>query len=389
MRVKIVIAIDGFKESLTSLQAGEAARAGALAAIPDADIEVFPLADGGEGTAEAMTTVLEGQIVQAHVTGPLGEQITAQYGIIPHRKLAVLEMQQAAGLMLVSPEKRNPMNTTTYGVGEIIRHAMDLGYREFIVGLGGSATNDGGVGMLEALGIRFLDAQGQPVGPYGRDVAQIAQVDLSGMDPRLQECVFELACDVTNPLCGSIGASAVFGPQKGADPQMVAQLDSALAHFAAVTQNAVVTANAEASGAGAAGGLGFAFMSYLGATLRSGIQTVIEMVGLEDAIKDADYVVTGEGRLDAQTAMGKAPMGVAQLAKKYNKPVIALAGSVLENAAACNEVGIDSFFSVLKTPITLQEAMQEETARRNIELTSCQIFNLIRVLQEAKNPNPV
>lgn len=382
MRVKIVIAIDGFKESLTSLQAGESARAGVLAAMPDADVHVFPLADGGEGTVEAMTTVLEGQILQVPVTGPLGEQITAQYGIIPHRKLAVLEMQQASGLMLVSPEKRNPMNTTTYGVGEIIRHAMDLGYREFIVGLGGSATNDGGAGMLEALGIRFLDAQGQPVGPYGRDVAQIAQVDLSGADPRLLECVFELACDVTNPLCGINGASAVFGPQKGADPQMVEQLDKALEHFAEVTQKAVGNAMEEKSGAGAAGGLGFAFMAYLGATLRPGIQTVIQMVGLENAIKDADFVVTGEGRLDAQTAMGKAPMGIAQLAKKYKKPVIALAGSVLENAAACNDVGIDSFFSVLKTPVTLQEAMLEETARRNIELTACQIFNLIRVLRE-------
>lgn len=389
MRVKIVIAIDAFKESVTSLQAGEAVRSGVLAVMPEANVDVFPLADGGEGTVEAMTTVLEGQTISAQVTGPLGEQITAQYGIIPQQKIAVLEIQQAAGLMMVSQEKRNPMNTTTYGVGEIIRHAMDLGYRKFIVGLGGSATNDSGLGMLEALGFRFLDDQGSQVGPYGRDLEQVAHVDLSGADPRLQQCVFELACDVSNPLCGSNGASAVFGPQKGADPQMVSRLDKALGHFAEVTQRAVGKSLAEEPGAGAAGGLGFAFMSYLDTTLRPGIQTVIQAVGLEEAIKDADYVVTGEGRLDAQTAMGKAPMGIAQLAKKYRKTVIALAGSVLDSAAACNNVGIDSFFSVLQTPISLQEAMREETALKNIEMTARQIFYLIRALQEDRKPNPI
>lgn len=389
MRVKIVIAIDAFKESITSLQAGEAVRSGILAAMPGANVDVFPLADGGEGTVEAMTTVLGGQIVSIQVTGPMGEQITAQYGIIPQRKIAVIEIQQAAGLMMVSPDKRNPMNTTTYGVGEIIRHALDLGYREFIVGLGGSATNDGGLGMLEALGARFLNSSGVQVGPYGRDLEQVSYADLSSMDPRLQDCVFELACDVSNPLCGSNGAAAVYGPQKGANPQTVLRLDTALRKFAAVTQQAVEQSLAEQSGAGAAGGLGFAFMSYLSATMRSGIETVIQTVGLEEAIKDADYVVTGEGRLDAQTAMGKAPMGIAKLAKKYGKPVIALAGSVLANAAACNDVGIDSFFSVLQSPITLQEAMQEDVVLKNIEMTACQIFRLIGVLQERKNANPM
>jgi len=386
MHMKIVVAIDAFKESITSLQAGEAARRGILAAMPDAWVEVFPLADGGEGTVEAMTSVLEGQIVPVPVTGPLGEQITAHYGVIPQRRLAVVEMQLAAGLMLVSPRKRNPMNTTTYGVGETIRHAMGQGYREFIVGLGGSATNDGGLGMLEALGFRFLDGQDKPVGPYGRDLEQIERVDCSGADPRLQECVFELACDVNNPLCGSKGASAVFGPQKGADPQMVQQLDRALARFAELTRAATGKALVEEPGAGAAGGLGFAFMAYLGATLRPGIQTIIQTVGLEEAIRDADYVVTGEGRLDGQTAMGKAPMGIARLAKKYGKPVIALAGSVLDSAAACNEVGIDCFFSVLHTPITLQEAMQKQTALKNMEMTARQTFNLVRTLREEKRP---
>lgn len=387
--MKIVIAIDAFKESITSLQAGEAVRSGVLAAMPEANVDVFPLADGGEGTVEAMTAVLEGQIVPIQVTGPLGEQITAQYGIIPQRKIAVIEIQQAAGLMMVSPEKRNPLNTTTYGVGEMIRHALDLGYREFIVGLGGSATNDGGLGMLEALGARFLDGYGLQAGPYGCDLEQVECVDLSGMDPRLQECVFELACDVSNPLCGSNGASAVYGPQKGANPQTIFQLDTALRHFAEVTQKAVGKSLAEQPGAGAAGGLGFAFMSYLGATMRPGIETIIQTVGLEEAIKDADYVVTGEGRLDAQTAMGKAPMGIAQLAKKYGKTVIALAGSVLENAVACNNVGIDSFFSVLQMPITLQEAMREEIVLKNIEMTARQIFRLVRVLQEDRNPNSI
>ena len=387
--MKIVIAIDAFKESITSLQAGEAVRSGVLAAMPEANVDVFPLADGGEGTVEAMTAVLEGQIVPIQVTSPLGEQITAQYGIIPQRKIAVIEIQQAAGLMMVSPEKRNPLNTTTYGVGEMIRHALDLGYREFIVGLGGSATNDGGLGMLEALGARFLDGYGLQAGPYGCDLEQVECVDLSGMDPRLQECVFELACDVSNPLCGSNGASAVYGPQKGANPQTIFQLDTALRHFAEVTQKAVGKSLAEQPGAGAAGGLGFAFMSYLGASMRPGIETIIQTVGLEEAIKDADYVVTGEGRLDAQTAMGKAPMGIAQLAKKYGKTVIALAGSVLENAVACNNVGIDSFFSVLQMPITLQEAMREEIVLKNIEMTARQIFHLVRVLQEDRNPNSI
>ena len=378
--MKAVVAMDFFKESISSMQAGEAVRRGILSAFPDAEVIVLPLADGGEGTVDALTTGLGGELIQIPVTGPLGTPVEASYGVIPSLGLAVMEMMQASGLGLVPPEQRNPLNTTTYGVGELIRDALDRGYREFIMGLGGSATNDAGLGMLSALGYRFLRADGQSAGYYGRDVATVSAVDASQADPRLAECVFRLACDVTNPLCGPNGASVIYGPQKGATPALVEELDAALGSFAQVVKAATGKDVALLPGAGAAGGLGFGFSAFLTVELKRGVEVVLQAVGLEEAAVGADYVVTGEGRLDHQTAMGKTPVGVAAVAKRHGAVVIALSGSASHSAVACNDHGIDAYFPILNAPMTLSEAMAFDTASTNLEATARQAFLLARAV---------
>lgn len=375
--MNIVVAIDSFKGCLSSIEAGEAIREGILKAIGHANVQVRPLADGGEGTVEALVLGMQGRIEKVNVTGPLGELAEAQYGIISESKMAIIEMSAAAGITLVEEKKRNPLNTTTYGVGELIKDAIEKGCRYFIVGIGGSATNDGGIGMLQALGYEFLDEKGDQV-PFGaKGLSLIKKISDENVLPQLKECIFKVACDVTNPLCGELGCSAVFGPQKGASPDMIWDMDIWLSDYAKLTQAKYPNANMNQAGTGAAGGLGFAFLSYMNATLESGVKIVLEETKLESYIKDADIVVTGEGRLDGQTIMGKAPIGVAQMAKKYGKKVIAFSGCVTDDAVLCNEHGIDAFFPILRTVTTLEEAMKPDVARKNLVATVEQVFRLL------------
>lgn len=375
--MKIVVAVDSLKGSLSSLEAGSAVREGALRADPAAQVEVRPLADGGEGTVEALAAGMGGTLHPVTVTGPMGAPVECAYGVLPDGKTAVVEMSGAAGITLIPAEERNPLRATTYGVGEVLRDAILRGCRRFIVGIGGSATNDGGVGMLQALGFGFLDGEGRPVSPGAAGLADLCTITAEGALPELSECTFKIACDVTNPLCGPRGCSAVYGPQKGATPAMIGQMDGWLARYAELAaRSGMKNADPDYPGTGAAGGMGFAFLAFTRAKLESGIDIVLEETGLADYVKDADLVVTGEGRLDGQTAMGKAPVGVARLAKEYGKPVIAFAGSVTPDAAACNRAGIDAFFPILRGICTLEEAMQPDNARRNLTDAAEQAFRL-------------
>lgn len=377
--MKVIVAIDSLKGSLSSLEAGKAAEEGIKRAMPEAEIIIKPVADGGEGTVSALTSGLNGRLEKAEVTGPLGQKVKAVYGILPD-KTAVIEMAEAAGLPLVPVDKRNPMETTTYGVGELISHAMDRGCRKFIVGIGGSATNDGGSGMLQALGCHFYKKDGTEICPGAEEIEEIARVDIGGMDRRLEECRFEIACDVTYPLCGERGASAVFAPQKGADARMVGRLDDALSHLADVTEEVLKTDNRNLPGAGAAGGLGFAFSSYLGGDLRPGVEIVLDAVLSEKELSEADIVVTGEGRFDGQTAMGKAPVGIAKRAKEKGCMVLVFAGSIEPQGVRKVQDDmqlIDGAFPILPGVMTLEEAMQKTVAYENMSYTAEQVFRVI------------
>ena len=377
--MKVVVAIDSLKGSMSSLEAGEAIKSGVLRALPEADVIVRPLADGGEGTVEALALGMGGKLVTVNVTGPLGEKVDCVYGILEESKTAIMEMSGAAGITLVPEASRNPLHTTTYGVGEVIKDAISKGCRHFIVGIGGSATNDGGIGMLQALGYGMLDKDGNQV-PFGaKGLKEINTITDDQVIPELKECSFRVACDVTNTLCGELGCSAVFGPQKGADPTMIIQMDKWLGEYAKLTSEKYEKADAEYPGTGAAGGLGFAFLSYTNAVLESGIKIILEETKLEDYVKDADIVVTGEGRLDGQTAYGKAPIGVAKIAKKHDKTVIAFSGAVTEDACVCNEHGIDAFFPILRKIQTLQEAMDPVNAKNNMISSVEQVFRLISI----------
>ena len=377
--MKVVVAIDSLKGSLSSLEAGEAIKSGVLNAIPNAEVCVRPLADGGEGTVEALALGMGGELKTVEVTGPLGERVNCLYGILEESKTAIVEMSGAAGITLVSDELRNPLHTTTYGVGEVIKDAIANGCRHFIVGIGGSATNDGGIGMLQALGFGMLDKDGNQV-PFGaKGIKEIVTITDDQVIPELKECSFRIACDVTNPLCGERGCSAVYGPQKGATPEMVKEMDAWLSDYAKLVSAKYKSADAEYPGTGAAGGMGFAFLAYTNAVLESGIKIILEETKLEDYVKDADIVITGEGRLDGQTAFGKAPIGVAKIAKKFDKTVLAFAGAVTKDAVVCNEHGIDAFFPILRRIQTLQEAMTPEIARDNMVTTVEQVFRLINV----------
>lgn len=380
--MKVVVAIDSLKGSLTSLEAGEAIQEGILRAIPDAEVIVRPLADGGEGTVEALTRGMNGRYEKITVTDPLGRPTDAVYGILEDSHTAILEMSAAAGITLIDAKDRNPMNTTTYGVGEMIKDAIGKGCRHFFIGIGGSATNDGGIGMLQALGYGMLGAEGKQVSFGAKGLAELVSITDENVLPQLKECTFQIACDVKNPLCGEQGCSAVFGPQKGATPDMIAQMDSWLGKYALLTANHYKKADSQYPGTGAAGGMGFAFLSYMNAELKSGVQIVLEETKLEEYVKDADIVVTGEGCLDGQSVMGKAPIGVAALAKKHHKRVIAFAGCVTEDAKVCNQNGIDAFFPILRNVVTREEAMQAENARRNMTDTAEQVFRLIKAMEK-------
>lgn len=375
--MKVVIALDSFKGSLTSLDAGEAAAVGVRRAIPDAQVRVRPLADGGEGTVEALCRGLGGSLRVVRVEGPLGAEVECPYGILPDGETAVIEMAGAAGLPLVPDGYRDPMKTSTFGVGQVIADAIAQGCRRFIVGIGGSATNDGGAGMLQALGFSLLDRAGRQAGPGARGLAELAEIRDEGALPALRECSFRVACDVTNPLCGERGASAVYGPQKGAGPAVIAQMDRWLADYASLCRRKYPRADPDWPGTGAAGGLGFAFLAFTNARLEPGAEIVLEETGLESYVREADVLVTGEGRLDGQSAMGKAPVGAAKAAKRYGKLTVAFSGCVGEGAEDCNRHGIDAFFPILRGPASLEEAMDPETARRNLAGAAEQAFRLL------------
>lgn len=374
--MKVVVAIDSLKGSLSSMEAGLAIKEGVLAAQPDAEVIVKPLADGGEGTTDALIEGMNGERIDLTVTDPMHTPVDAYYGYLRETNTAVMEMASAAGITLVPDKEKNPLLATSYGVGEMIIDAIQRGCRNFIIGIGGSITNDGGIGMLKALGVRFLDEKGEDAGEGGQALAKVACIDLSGLNPLLKECHIQVACDVNNPLCGESGSTYVYGPQKGVTEDMKKTLDEAMAHFARVTSESLENDYMNTPGAGAAGGLGFAFLAYVGATLTPGIELILDAVGLEDELSGADVVVTGEGRLDFQTAMGKAPVGVARLAKKYNARVVAFAGSVTKEATACNKEGIDAFFPILRGVCTLADAMDPVNARNNMIATVEQVFRL-------------
>lgn len=375
--MKVVIAIDSLKGSLSSMEAGTAIKDGILAAKPDAEVIVKPLADGGEGTTDALIEGMNGERIDLTVTGPMHTPVDAYYGYLKDTNTAVMEMASAAGITLVPDSEKNPLLATSYGVGEMINDAIQRGCRNFIIGIGGSVTNDGGIGMLKALGVRFLDENGEDAGEGGQALAKVARIDVSGMNPLLKECHIQVACDVNNPLCGENGSTYVYGPQKGVTEDMKKTLDEAMAHFARVTSETLENDYMNIPGAGAAGGLGYAFLAYTGAALTPGIELILDAVELEEELSGADVVVTGEGRLDFQTAMGKAPVGVARLAKKYNAKVIAFAGSVTKEATACNKEGIDAFFPILRSVCTLAEAMDPVAARNNMTATVEQVFRLL------------
>ena len=386
--MKVVVAIDSFKGSLSSMEAGQAIAEGVKRVYQSAEVVVRPLADGGEGTVEALVEGMGGIFVTKEVTGPLGAKVEAVYGVIESKedssKTAIIEMSAAAGITLVPEKSRNPMNTTTYGVGELILDAIERGCRHFIVGIGGSATNDGGVGMLQALGYDFLTREGKAISYGGDGLRELASIEDVNVHPKLKECTFKVACDVTNPLCGENGSSAIFGPQKGATPEMVQELDQLLLHYAELSKEMNANADRFYPGTGAAGGMGFAFLTYTNAALESGIQIVLTETKLEELIKTADFVVTGEGRLDGQTALGKAPIGVASLAKKHQKKVLAFAGAVTPDAKECNQHGIDAFFPILRGIVTLKEAMDKENAHRNMVDTVEQVFRVVEMMKEGK-----
>ena len=375
--MKVVIAIDSLKGSLSSMEAGMAIKDGILAAKPDAEVIVKPLADGGEGTTDALIEGMNGERIDLTVTGPMHTPVDAYYGYLKDTNTAVMEMASAAGITLVPDSEKNPLLATSYGVGEMINDAIQRGCRNFIIGIGGSVTNDGGIGMLKALDVRFLDENDEDAGEGGQALAKVARIDVSGMNPLLKECHIQVACDVNNPLCGENGSTYVYGPQKGVTEDMKKTLDEAMAHFARVTSETLENDYLNTPGAGAAGGLGYAFLAYTGAALTPGIELILDAVGLEEELSGADVVVTGEGRLDFQTAMGKAPVGVARLAKKYNAQVIAFAGSVTKEATACNKEGIDAFFPILRGVCTLAEAMDPVAARNNMTATVEQVFRLL------------
>lgn len=377
--MKVVVAIDSLKGSLSSLEAGNTIKESINEVISGADVEVHPLADGGEGTVEALTLGMGGTIETIPVKGPLGEKVHASYGIIPQRQLAIIEMAAAAGITLIATEERNPLHTTTYGVGEMIKDAISKGCRHFIIGIGGSATNDGGAGMLQALGYALLDKDNQEISLGAQGLADLKSISTDKVIEELKECDFKIACDVTNPLCGAQGCSSIFGPQKGADEDMITKMDTWLSNYATLATSVSEKADATIEGTGAAGGLGFAFLAFTNATLEPGIDIILSEINIEKAISEADLVVTGEGRLDGQTVMGKAPIGVAKLAKKYGKKVVAFSGSVTEDAILCNQHGIDAFFPIVRRLISLDEAMSKEVAYKNMKETATQVFRLINL----------
>ncbi|MBR5314884.1 MAG: glycerate kinase [Clostridia bacterium] len=376
--MNIVIAIDSFKGSLSSVMAGNAVAEGIKRIDKDAETNVVSIADGGEGTVESLVLGRNGKKRKITVTDPLGRKIECEYGIIDNNTAAI-EMSAAAGITLLEKSELNPLYTTTYGVGEIIRDAIEQGCRDFVIGIGGSATNDGGIGMLQALGFGILDRDGRQVRYGALGLKDVETITAENAMPFLSECNFNIACDVKNPLCFENGCSAVFARQKGADDRMIADMDGWLYRYSGIVKKTFPKADIDKEGAGAAGGLGYAFMSFLNGKLGSGIDLVLSKVGVEEKIENADLVITGEGRLDGQTVMGKAPIGIARIAKKYGKTVIAFSGCTTRDARVCNEHGIDAFFPILRGICTLDEAMNTENAFCNLADTAEQVYRLYNI----------
>ncbi|CBG90674.1 glycerate kinase [Citrobacter rodentium] len=378
--MKIVIAPDSFKESLSAMQVANAIEQGFREIYPDAQYVKLPMADGGEGTVESMVEATEGQYRHQVVTGPLGSPVQARWGILGDGKTAIIEMAAASGLHHVPPARRNPLLTTSYGTGELLLAALDHGVEHVILGIGGSATNDGGAGMLQALGVALLDANGDKL-PFGGDaLSRLAKIDIAHCDPRLNNIALTVACDVNNPLCGPTGASAIFGPQKGATAEMVATLDSALANFGKRLQETTGRDVMNAPGAGAAGGMGAALLGLLNAELKPGVEIVINALQLAKLVADASLVITGEGRLDSQSISGKTPIGVARCAKQFQKPVIALAGGLTPDHQIVHQHGLDAVFSVLTRIATLPEALQE--AEYNLRVSARNIASIWKLSQQ-------
>lgn len=382
--MKIVIAPDSFKESLTALEVATAIEAGFKTIFPHAEYCKVPMADGGEGTVDAMVDATCGERIYTEVTAPLGNKVTACYGILGNnaeQKTAIIEMASASGLDLVPPEQRNPLITSSFGTGELINHAIEKGVRHFILGLGGSATNDAGAGMLKALGARFYDENNQDIGDGGAALIKLDKIDLSQLNPLLQECKIDVACDVDNPLSGIRGASHIFGPQKGATPQMVEELDRALAHFANIIfENNINHKDfRNHAGAGAAGGMGFAMLAVLNANLSPGVKLVTETVKLYDTMIDADLVITGEGRIDGQTVFGKTPMGVLNVANANHVPTIAIAGSLGDGANKILTKGMKAIFSVVPGITSLENALRD--AEINVKNTAINVAATLKLGQ--------
>lgn len=375
--MKIVIAPDSYKESLSALEVASAIEQGFREIWPDADYVKLPVADGGEGTVEAMVAATAGRIVDVEVMGPLGEPTQAFYGLSGDARSAFIEMAAASGLEQVPPHRRDPLKTTSWGTGELIRHALDAGVEHIIIGLGGSATNDGGAGMVQALGAKLLDARHADIAQGGAALETLDHIDISQLDPRLAGCRIEVACDVTNPLTGKQGASAVFGPQKGATPEMIVRLDRALEHYAQLIARDLDVDVSSLAGGGAAGGMGAALYAFCGAQLRRGIEIVTDALHLDACVADADLVITGEGRIDSQTIHGKVPVGVANVAKRYNKPVIAIAGSLTADVGVVHEHGLDAVFSVIYCICTLDDALKN--AEDNVRMTARNVAATIKI----------
>lgn len=376
--MNILVAMDSLKGSLSSLEANKAIVEGLSQVRSDFKIQTVPIADGGEGTVEALVHATHGQFFEKVVTGPLGLPINARYGILGDKKTAVIEIAEACGLPLLSVEERNPLYTTTYGVGELILEAMEKGCYDFIIGLGGSATNDAGVGMLQALGYQFFNQEGAAIGFGGAELKSITRMDLSAVSNQVKGLKFRVACDVNNPLYGENGAAYIFGPQKGATAVMVKELDEGLKSFSAMVLEQTGKDLQQISGAGAAGGLGAAFAGFLQAELESGVQLILEYAELEEKLQGVNLTITGEGKLDGQTSMGKAPAGIAHLSKRHGIPVIALAGDITEGIPSLHDSGITSYFTILSGPVDLETAMDPEVTRLNLRRTAEQIGRLLK-----------
>ncbi len=376
---KIVVACDSFKGSLSSNEVAEAVGKGIKEVFTSCQVVEIPVADGGEGTVESLVDALDGKMIQSQVAGPLSTPVTAEYGISSDGITAIMEMASASGLTLIPPSSRNPLLTTTRGVGQMILDAVCRGCRRVLIGIGGSATNDCGLGMLIALGYRFLDLNGEeiPIG-YGMDLERVATIDDSKVSPEIRGTEFIVACDVNNPLYGIDGAAYVFARQKGADDKMIERLDRGMRHFAEIVEKHIGKDLASAPGAGAAGGLGFAFLAFMNASLKPGVEMVLDAIHFNDTIKEADLVITGEGKIDRQTSMGKTPHGVLNRAKKFGIPVIALGGAVEDTDSLCAD-GFTAILSIQPGPIPLEKAMERATAYANIKQTVTQIMRLLNI----------